>query len=340
MAAPAYYIVCTDELGDDCKARPGRGRRTDRKHEKEDSMSVFRSKIVLATDGSPEAERAAGMAATLSEKLGLELHVTYVEPMPDPLSWPESRVMAPELRKDIRERAEDEARAKLEDEGEKIRGMGGKIAGVHARAGRPDAEIVHVAEELDAGLIVLGSRGLGPVRRVVMGGVSDSVVHHSHGSVLVVRGEGDGSLSGRMLLAVDGSGQAQVATDAAIEISSTTDSGLHLMFVLPTAEHLYGHHFYPGEIKQSIREQAEEEARKFLTERAEWIEAHGGKVEDTHVASGRPDAEIVRLAEELRVGLTVVGSTGLGGVGRALMGSVSDSVVRHAHSPVLVARSE
>ena len=53
----------------------------------------------------------------LSEKLGLELHVTYVEPMPDPLSWPEFRVVAPELRKDIRERALDEARAKLEDEG-------------------------------------------------------------------------------------------------------------------------------------------------------------------------------------------------------------------------------
>jgi len=57
------------------------------------------------------------MAVMLSEKLGLELHVTYVEPMPDPLSWPEFRVVAPELRKDIRERALDEARAKLEDEG-------------------------------------------------------------------------------------------------------------------------------------------------------------------------------------------------------------------------------
>ena len=305
-------------------------------------MSVFRDKILLATDGSPEAERAAGMAATLSGKLGLELHVVYVEPMPDPLSWPEYRVVAPELRKDIRERAEDEARAKLEDESEKIRAMGGKIAGVHTRAGRPDAEIVHATEELDAGLVVLGSRGLGPVRRLVMGGVSDSVVHHSHGSVLVVREggtEGD-YLPGRVLLALDGSGQAQVATEAAIEISTATGSGLHLAFVLPTAEHLYGHHFYPSEIKESIREQAEEEARAFLTERTEWIEAHGGKVEDTHVPSGRPDAEIVKLAEELRVGLTVVGSTGLGRVGRTLMGSVSGSVVRHAHGPVLVVRSE
>jgi nucleotide-binding universal stress UspA family protein len=76
-------------------------------------MSVFKGKILLATDGSPEAERAAGMAVTLSEKLGSELHVTYVEPMPDPLSWPESRFVAPELQGDIRKRAEEEeARSK------------------------------------------------------------------------------------------------------------------------------------------------------------------------------------------------------------------------------------
>jgi nucleotide-binding universal stress UspA family protein len=55
---------------------------------------------------------------------------------------------------------------------------------------------------------------------------------------------------------------------------------------------------------------------------------------------GKPAAEIVDLAEELGVGLVVVGSRGLGGVRRALMGSVSDSVVRHAHCPVLVVRKE
>ncbi len=48
--------------------------------------------------------------------------------------------------------------------------------------------------------------------------------------------------------------------------------------------------------------------------------------------------EIVRLAEELGVGLIVLGSRGVGGVRRALMGSVSDSVVRHAHCPVMVVR--
>ena len=302
-------------------------------------MSAFGDRILLATDGSPEAERALEMAATLSERLGAELHLVSVEPMPDPLSWPEARIMSPELREDIRERAEDAARKLLEGQVEKVEERGLEVSEVHAVAGRPDTEIVRVAEEIGAGLVVLGSRGLGPVRRAVMGRVSLSVVHHSHGSVLVVRGDG-GDFPGPILLAVDGSGQARVAAEAAAEISASTGSGLHVVFVMPAADHLYGHHLYSRNLKESVREQAEDDVRTFLDEQVGQLEQHGGKVENTHMVVGRPDAEIVKLAEELGAGLTVVGSRGLGGVRRALVGSVSGSVVRHAHGPVLVARSE
>ena len=68
------------------------------------------------------------------------------------------------------------------------------------------------------------------------------------------------------------------------------------------------------------------------------IEASGGKVEGSHHASGRPDAEIVALAEEIGAGLIVMGARGVGGIRRALMGSVSESVLRHAHCPVLMVR--
>ncbi len=66
----------------------------------------------------------------------------------------------------------------------------------------------------------------------------------------------------------------------------------------------------------------------------------GGRVGETHVASGNAPATVVKLAEELHAGLTVLGSRGLGGVRRALMGSVSDSVIRHAHNPVLIVRED
>ena len=57
-----------------------------------------------------------------------------------------------------------------------------------------------------------------------------------------------------------------------------------------------------------------------------------------HLRNERPDQEIVALAEELAAGRIGMGGRGLGGMKRTLMGSVSDSVVRHAHCPVLVAR--
>ena len=55
----------------------------------------------------------------------------------------------------------------------------GKVSGAHARIGRPDAEIVRLADEIGAGLIVIGSRGLGGVRRALIGSTSASVVRHA-----------------------------------------------------------------------------------------------------------------------------------------------------------------
>jgi nucleotide-binding universal stress UspA family protein len=88
---------------------------------------------------------------------------------------------------------------------------------------------------------------------------------------------------------------------------------------------------------ETIFEQAELDAREFVERRAKEPEVRGGKVNDAHLASGRPDAEIVKLGEEVETGLVVVGNRGSGEVRRALLGSASDSmVVGHAHGPVLV----
>ena len=79
-------------------------------------------------------------------------------------------------------------------------------------------------------------------------------------------------------------------------------------------------------------------SRALLDEQAEQMRDAGAKITKKHLRNGRPGQEIVALAEELGAGLIVVGGRGLGGMKRALMGSVSDSVVRHASCPVLVAR--
>ncbi len=142
-----------------------------------------------------------------------------------------------------------------------------------------------------------------------------------------------------ILLAIDGSDEAKRATEAAVELSKGTGSEVHVAYVLPSPAQLIGHHLYSDEIRESLIGGAEREAERFLKEQAERIGSDGAKVAETHLRSGDPDKEILRLAEALEVGLIVIGSRGLGAVSRALMGSVSDSVVRHAHCPVFVVRN-
>jgi nucleotide-binding universal stress UspA family protein len=142
----------------------------------------------------------------------------------------------------------------------------------------------------------------------------------------------------QILLAIDGSDESKLAAQAATELSRETGSEVHVVYVLPTPAQLIGHHLYSDEVRESLIGGAERDAEAFLKEQAEKVSSDGGKVADTHFRSGDPDKEILRAAEALGVGLIVMGSRGLGAVSRMLIGSVSDSVVRHAHCPVFVVR--
>jgi nucleotide-binding universal stress UspA family protein len=75
----------------------------------------------------------------------------------------------------------------LEAEVERVRSAGGTVAQAHLKMGDAAREIVHLAGDLEAGLVVMGSRGRGGISRALMGTVSDSVVRHAHCPVLVVR---------------------------------------------------------------------------------------------------------------------------------------------------------
>jgi nucleotide-binding universal stress UspA family protein len=154
-------------------------------------MSIFPTKVLLATDGSKEAQLAAKTAADLAQKTGSELHVVHVfgiAPVGPPV-YPEAIDLQGEaLEEEAEERSsEQRAREVLEAEVGKLRSAGGTLVEAHLIEGRIAPEIVALAEEIGAGLIVMGSRGRGGIRRALMGSVSDSVVRHAHCPVLVVR---------------------------------------------------------------------------------------------------------------------------------------------------------
>jgi nucleotide-binding universal stress UspA family protein len=156
-------------------------------------MSIFPTTILLATDGSQEAELAGRTATDLAQKTGSELHVVHVfgiAPIGPPVYPEATDLQGVEFEAETEERqrtSEQQARKTLEAEVEKIRSAGGDVAQAHLREGRVAPEIVALAEDIGAGLIVIGSRGRGGIRRALMGSASDAVVRHAHCPVLVVR---------------------------------------------------------------------------------------------------------------------------------------------------------
>jgi nucleotide-binding universal stress UspA family protein len=142
----------------------------------------------------------------------------------------------------------------------------------------------------------------------------------------------------KILLATDGSEDAALAVRTGADIAQKTDSELHVVYVGSSLEYVGMGPPEIGDIPAPTQEQLSAEARELLDAEVEQVKAVGGTVAQAHLGLGALDREIVDLAEEIGAGLIVIGSRGLGGMRRALMGSVSDSVVRYAHCPVIMVR--
>ena len=155
-------------------------------------MSIFPTKILLATDGSSEAQLAARTAADLAQKTDSELHVVYVggqgfyeTPLVE-FATLEPTWIAREY-SDLVSDIERTERELLDEEVQKVLAAGGTVTQAHLSMGKAAPEIVALADEIGAGLIVMGSRGQGGISRALLGSVSESVVKHAHCPVLVVR---------------------------------------------------------------------------------------------------------------------------------------------------------
>ena len=147
-------------------------------------MSSFPTRILLATDGSPHAEQAERKAVELAESTGASLHVVVVGRTFSQAAFNEFYADTEAGREAIRREAQDI----LDERLRKIEEAGGTGAVSHLKFGeRRDEAIVHLAEDIGADLILIGSRGHGGLRRALMGSVADSVVRHAHCPVLVVR---------------------------------------------------------------------------------------------------------------------------------------------------------
>jgi nucleotide-binding universal stress UspA family protein len=283
--------------------------------------------ILLATDGSPDADLAATAAAALASGWDRPLHLAH--------AWDQPHLVAGEIiPADFLERLGRDADELLRAEIARIEKRGGSVAGRHLLLGPAADAIVDVAAEINAGLIVIGSRGLAGFKRLLMGSVSEAAVHHTACPVLVVRGGSHAWPPDAVLAGDDGSEAAERAVDAACEIARLTGASLSLQRVLPEK---LARVASAGDVRR-LGDARQSAARK-LQEDAVRLRPRLGFAPTVELGTGDPAAALIETAvRDGRSVLVCVGSRGLGLVKRAALGSVSNKVLRAAPGPVLICR--
>lgn len=139
----------------------------------------------------------------------------------------------------------------------------------------------------------------------------------------------------RILVASDGSAPSAKAVDLAGEIATATGSELHLVHVT-----LISRYIYPDVLSEAQVDRIRGESQKRLDAEVARIKKAGLVLTKSHLRLGRTDVEILTLAEELDVGMIVIGNRSGDAIKRIMLGNDAESVVRHAPCPVLVVRDE
>lgn len=288
-------------------------------------MVRFPIRVLLATDGSKDAALAARTAVDLTDKSGSELHVVH--------AW--THVPSARFEEYIRARLEEEGQRVLDEEAQRIEAAGADLAGVHLREGRTQEVIVDLAEEIGAELIIVGSRGVGTIERLLTGSVSEGVVHLASCPVLVMRtGEQEPWPPKKIVVGDDGSEEAKRAAQIAASIGKPYGAEVVLLRAQPPLRLTgAGAAADPRVVEDVLRKDEED-----LGHRATELEDVVGQRPQVKAVVGDPAFALQQEAQESEVPVVVaVGRRGLGGMKRLILGSVSSSTLRAASGPVLIA---
>ncbi|MFY1694810.1 MULTISPECIES: universal stress protein [unclassified Solwaraspora] len=190
-----------------------------------------------------------------------------------------------------------------------------------------------IEESRHAELVVVGSRGLGGFTGLLLGSVSSQVAGHAHCPVLVVRPPDAPDDTDRpVLVGVDGSAHAETALFIAADEAVARGVDLTLLHVWwPNSMRDSGEFPAPAQAARAEADEVLEEAAAAVRRRHPDLAAEKRPLEGV-------EADAVMVEASRTAGLVVVGSRGRGGFTGLLLGSVSQTLVHHAHCPVLVAR--
>ncbi|NIK59189.1 universal stress protein [Kribbella shirazensis] len=278
---------------------------------------VMNKYILVGVDDTPEAQIALRWAVEAAKQR--ELAVRIVRAYRADLEWWPAASMAgyvpPPMPLDMFHRELDEAVQYVRDR-----------LGHEAASGwlaDEDAAPALLMEAGGAEMVVLGGRSPSKMSAAFLGSVATAVAAKAPCPVVVVRGE---RRTGPIVVGTDGSPDSEDAVVFAFEEAARTGEPLRVVYCWqPMSENATSVDSTEGLLQNWLAESLEPYRRKFPTVRVR-----------AAVLEGRASAQLIKMSAE--ASLVVVGSRGRGGVKGLLLGSVSQSLLHHADSPVAIVR--
>lgn len=289
-----------------------------------DDLQIPAEAIVVGIDGSEPSSRALAWAAEQADREDRPLVILHALGAVDPY-WMVQPVVDVQALKDSMAAGAEELLAAGRD----------VVVTAH-----PDLEVITGWKSEDARhllidateratMVVVGSHGRGPVKRLLLGSVSGSLTRHAHCPVAVVR-PGRGQSGGGVLVGVDGTEQSVPTLEQAFRLAESRATGVTVV-----------HCFWDGEAVEHGAALVDATDERYAAPRmivestlAGFRDRHAGVPLTIRLAHGLVDDILLELAEGMDI--AVVGSRERSTLGDLVLGSVAGVLVEHAACTVVV----
>ncbi|QPV63656.1 universal stress protein [Halosimplex litoreum] len=283
--------------------------------------------ILVPTDGSAHAERAARHAVSLAEAFGASVTVLGVADIAAAAGPFDAGGVSREFRERVRSESESvvEETVALADDRVPV-----KTAVVD---GDPAKAIVEYADEGEFDAVAMGTHGRRGLSRLVFGSVARYVVRHTTRPVLTARETDAGLVTDYddVLVPTDGSDAAEAAVAHGIAVADAFDATVHAVTVVDLGGMTTGSGVEPPTQRLERQTEAGEETVEAVAERArdEGLDA------TATVVHGFPSADLLDYVDEEGVDIVAMGTHGRTGLDRVLLGSTTERVLTRSPVPVL-----
>jgi nucleotide-binding universal stress UspA family protein len=302
-------------------------------------MYTREMRVLYATDGGQAARDASQLLQRIGRRTGIEVTVMSVAALEGVSGTAELDIRKPQMERS-RARASETVRkaaAELTDAGFAIES--------ELAAGNPTAEILKFLERDPHDITLLGAGNKTWLGRLLHGSTSTQVLHSSPTAVLIVN-QAVPKARVRVVLADDGSEGARLGAEFLVELAEPERCTVTVLSVItlvdlalvPGLDELDPESIPTDSVEVSKLENRRiADGRERVQRTSSWLQ-QAGFLAEPKVVVGNPAEEILKSALVSGFGLVVMGSRGLGAVGRALMGSVSDEIRRHSTATLIARR--